>query len=417
MMTDKHVCYSRQLGCSPVSPCRLCFEAQCENVLPIIAQAFALTHQQAAHLRYVFEEAYSQFSQYALHDQQLMAGAIDLRRLVLAPPGEQGHAPMQMGPWGSVPVPQGRPYAAPPGPYAAAPPGPYAAPPGPYAAPPGPYAAPLGPYDTPPGPYDAPPGPYTAPAPPTPTANPYARAAQWPPAASPPQPAPAAPARPQAATPAAWPTRAAARPVAPAPQPPPTALAELPLDEGTLDALASIGDALARGETPELPPGLDVGAILAAFVPPGSDPASLDIGALVSSFAPPGADTSAIVAMVTKLTRGGGGGPPTIDVAGVDVTDVPSVAKPAPAAMRQRAELNTPELRAARREERRRAERAEMMTTSAPAPAPSPAPAAVAKPKPAPVPTELSADDFGSAGTVVEATAHEGAPNGVSKTS
>ena len=423
-LPDKHVCYSRQLGCSLVSPCSLCFQAVCANVLPIISRSFALTHEQATHLRYVFEEAYARFSQYALHDPELVAGAIDLRRLVVSSDSEHarpGHffggrveetPPPVPAPWGSYPA---SPYP-PQHPAAAAPSfGGYAPPQAQdhFAPPPAQFGAP-GPYVAPPGPYVAPPGPYAAPAP-------YATPPQPQHFAAPTAQQPALP-QPLARAPqAAWPTRAAARPAAPAapPEPPPSPFEGL--DQATLDMLGDIGDALARGETPELPPGFDVGKIVAAFVPPGTDPASLDIGALVASFVPQGTDVSAIVAMVSQYTRSG---PPTIDVAGVDVTDdVPSESyAPKPLARVARAAPaptpSTPEHRAARREERRRAERAELRPT---APSPSPSPAASPRapaPAPAPTPTELSADDFAGAGSVItDVTPQESAPNGVAKPS
>lgn len=448
-----HVCYSRLPGCSPVTPCRLCFEAICENVLPQVAQAFGMTAPQSAHLKHVFEESYTRFHDHARHDSELTAGALDLRRMIVvsdpaAPNGQgfyggrqemfgvdaQAGYPYQMQPMQpEQPAAYGAPYHQPPAylpPQAApqyTPPSygqmmqrPYAPPPQQQYAPPPP---PQQPYAPPPQQY-APPPPVAAPPAAWPATAPAPRDIAWPQAAPqtaapPPQAAPPQPSAP--AVQQRWPTRApsaaalvaaANRPVDVAPAPSSAALAAAAnLDPQTLAVLAQIGEAAAQGRMPEIPPGFDIQAVMASLLPPGTRIEDLDVHEIVTAFVPPGADTSELVAMVTALV---GGGQPVIDVQ----AEAYEESSPHAAALSQRAAMlaamptdetpDTPEMRAERRAERRQAERARLQAQEAPSPVAAP-------PAPAAPPAELSPDDFARAGAVLDTSNAETAPNGALK--
>lgn len=354
-MQTHHVCYSRSLGCSAVNPCRLCFDAVSENVLPVVARAFAMNDEQARYLRQIFEEAYTRFHDQARFDTALTEAALDLRRVVIesgyespAYQEQQPYMPPEPRPpygYGETKL-QGAPYGFTGG-LQGAPPRPYPGPP---------------PNEPPPWsrtPDIAPPAP--------------------PRAAAPPRTSPAA---------QSWPTRARpAAPAAPSPSPAergrelePVLSALQNLDPGVLAALASIGDAASQGRAPAIPADLDVQALLSAVLP-GVDLRSLDVESLLKSYLPPGTDVSGITALVSgELQR-------RTDLDEALVVDVaPSKVEVLP---------DTPEKRAERRAARRRAE------TAAPAPA------------------QLSADDFADAGRAAEPPSSPALsePNGAPKPS
>lgn len=169
MTTMKHVCFSGQLGCSGINPCRVCYDVKLQNVVKRCVEDARLTPEQSRIFYAAYDHYWQQLHQQMLADPQVAANALDLSRVriepapapalppALSPAQDYGYGPSPFsgygtparvfGGYGTEPSPS--PYAVSPQPHAAPPYAPPYAPampalgPQPYAPSPPVYSAPL----------------------------------------------------------------------------------------------------------------------------------------------------------------------------------------------------------------------------------------------------------------------------------
>ena len=120
--TMKHVCFSGQLGCSGINPCRLCNDVKVQNVIGRCVVDAHLTAEQARIFYAAYDHYLKQLHLQMLSDPQIAANALDLSRVRIepAPPGQQHASPQDYGygagTYGAL-AGQGSPYGASPSPY------------------------------------------------------------------------------------------------------------------------------------------------------------------------------------------------------------------------------------------------------------------------------------------------------------